>query len=65
MILGDLDLDWAEQDPDYLARVKAFLQSTAKSDISIPGHPFPLARISHTGPDRPFGRRCRRDRVCR
>jgi hypothetical protein len=49
MILGDLDLDWAEQDPDYLARVKAFLQSTAKSDISIPGHPFPLARISHTG----------------
>jgi hypothetical protein len=38
MILGDLDLDWAEQDPDYLARVKGFLQSTAKSDNSIPGH---------------------------
>ena len=25
MIIGELDLDWAEQDPDYLARIKAFL----------------------------------------
>ena len=25
MIIGDLNLDWAEQDPDYLAEVKAFL----------------------------------------
>lgn len=31
MILGDLDLDWAEQDPDYLARVKAFLLSSGTS----------------------------------
>ncbi len=27
MIIGELDLDWAEQDPDYLVRVKAFLNS--------------------------------------
>jgi len=38
MIHGDLDLDWAEQDPDYLARVKAFLQSTGKSENSMPNH---------------------------
>jgi hypothetical protein len=38
MILGDLDLDWAEQDPDYLVRVKAFLQFTGKSDNSMPNH---------------------------
>ena len=27
MIAGDLDLDWAEQDPEYLAQIKGFLLS--------------------------------------
>lgn len=37
MIIGDLDLDWAEQDPDYLVEVKAFLISTPLiTTIDIP-----------------------------
>ena len=28
MLIGELDLDWAEQDPDYLARIKSFLVSS-------------------------------------
>ena len=27
MIVGDLDLDWAEQDPEYLTQIKRFLLS--------------------------------------
>ena len=36
MIIGELDLDWAEQDPDYLDRVKAFLISAAKDRVGLP-----------------------------
>jgi len=35
VIIGDLDLDWAEQDPDYLARVKAFLRSEVKPAVAM------------------------------
>ena len=37
MIAGDLDLDWAEQDPEYLAQIKDFLLS----NWSVPaGQPY-------------------------
>ncbi|MFP6747392.1 MAG: hypothetical protein VCD66_07350 [Alphaproteobacteria bacterium] len=41
MIIGDLDLDWAEQDPGYLARVKGFLVSGDKPPAPdrTAGHP--------------------------
>lgn len=41
MIIGDLDLDWAEQDPAYLARVKAFLISTARDRTAPLDQPPP------------------------
>ena len=43
MIIGDLDLDWAEQDPDYLARAKAFLVSIV-NDPAVSPERLPSAR---------------------
>jgi hypothetical protein len=52
MIIGDLDLDWAEQDPDYLARVKAFLVSGRQEPETMPDQPLPPIRAADgTTPD--------------
>ncbi len=50
MIIGDLDLDWAEQNPGYLARAKAFLVSIAKSPAVSPER-LPPARPTDRKPD--------------
>ena len=44
MIIGDLNLDWAEQDPDYLAEVKAFLVYGAQCERKL--------RLPQTGVER-------------
>ena len=36
MIAGDLDLDWAEQDPEYLAQIKGFLLSNWSAPAGQP-----------------------------
>ena len=36
MIAGDLDLDWAEQDPEYLAQIKGFLLSNLSAPAGQP-----------------------------
>ena len=50
MIIGDLDLDLAEQDPDYLARVKAFLVP-AQQARAVPSNQTPLPSRTDSHPD--------------
>ncbi len=50
MIIGDLDLYWAEQNPGYLARAKAFLVSIVK-DPAVSPKRFPPARPTDHEPD--------------
>jgi len=35
MIIGDLDLDWAENDTDYLARITGFLVSECSNSSAV------------------------------
>ena len=49
MIIGDLDLDWAENDTDYLARIKSFLVSECSN---------PSAVTSYDDDTSSFGLRC-------
>jgi len=51
LIIGDLDLDWAEQDPGYLASVKAFLVSAPRAPAAWPEQPPPTG----TGDANPDG----------
>ena len=38
MIIGDLDLDWAENDTDYLARIKGFLVFECSNSSAVTSH---------------------------
>ena len=49
MIIGDLDLDWAENDTDYLARITGSLISEFSN---------PSAVASHDDDTSSFGIRC-------
>ena len=49
MLIGDLDLDWAENNTDYLARIKGFLVSKCST---------PSAETSHDDDASNFGIRC-------
>ncbi len=49
MVIGDLDLDWAEKDPKYLGRIKGFLVSKCST---LP------AQIRHDDGASKFGIRC-------
>ena len=49
MIIGDLDLDWAENDTDYLARITGFLVSACSA---------PFAETRHDDETSSFGIRC-------
>ena len=49
MIIGDLDLDWAENDTDYLVRITSFLVSAYSN---------PSAVTSHDDDTSSFGIRC-------
>ena len=49
MIIGDLDLDWAENDTDYLARITGFLVSECSN---------PSAVASYDDGTSSFGIRC-------
>ncbi len=51
MIIGDLDLDWAEQDPGYLASVKAFLVSAPKAPAARPEQQPPPTGTGNANPD--------------
>ncbi len=52
MIIGELDLDWAEQDPGYLARVKAFLVSARQVPAPLPRlPPMPCGVPDGANPD--------------
>ena len=46
MIVGDLDLDRAEDDPIYLADVGAFLMLCHEATDSWPDHKTPIATSS-------------------
>ena len=49
MLIGDLDLDWAENDANYLARTK---------DLLVSNFPTPSAETSHDDDASNFGIRC-------
>ena len=38
MIIGDLDLDWAENDTDYLAKITGFLVSECSNPPTVTSH---------------------------
>ena len=67
MIAGDLDLDWAEQDPEYLAQIKGFLLSNWSAPAGQPHTDDAASEISlrctSRGANNQFKTKCLPERI--